>query len=148
MNRTFKRLAIPVGAAAILGTSGFAYMAGTTGPTTTAGVASGSIVSANIDALTYALYPAGAQKQYIQSATIKTNRPVAQSNQTLFITTEDGTVYPYSCSHQNNSFAPQATVNPTPQDEYFTCHSASGESDTSHFAPLDTAVSYQLNNAQ
>ena len=48
MNRTVKRLAIPIGVAAALGTSGFAYMASNTVSTSHAGQGSGSVAGYNV----------------------------------------------------------------------------------------------------
>lgn len=57
MNRTIKRIAVPVGAALILGSSGFAFMASNSVPTSYAGNGSGTIAGYNVSDVHYELVP-------------------------------------------------------------------------------------------
>ena len=55
MNRIVKRLAVPLSAAAVLGTAGFAYMAGGTVAPSTAGLVHSAISGINVESVHYYL---------------------------------------------------------------------------------------------
>lgn len=57
MNRTMKRMALPIGAALILGSSGFAYMAANTVPQSFAGNGAGTISGYTVSDIHYDLVP-------------------------------------------------------------------------------------------
>lgn len=59
MNRIIKRLAVPLSAAAVLGTAGFAYMASNTVPNTNAGAGSATISGYTVSHVHYTLMDHG-----------------------------------------------------------------------------------------
>lgn len=101
MNRTIKRLALPLGAAAILGTSGFAYMASNTVGTTYAGQGSGPISGYTL--LDYHYNVTGTQnvqgKTSIASVDITLDH--GAHNATLYITDSNGNLHDYGCQGTN-----------------------------------------------
>lgn len=59
MNRIIKRLAVPLSAAAVLGTAGFAYMAGNTVPDTNAGAGAATISGYTVSNVHYTVHDHG-----------------------------------------------------------------------------------------
>jgi hypothetical protein len=80
MNRTFKRLAIPVGAAAALSTAGFAFMASNTVAPSSAGEGSNSVTGYTVSGVNYS-----AQQGWGQPA------PLYSVSAVKFILTSNGT---------------------------------------------------------
>ncbi|HET7386934.1 MAG TPA: hypothetical protein VFJ19_09765 [Nocardioidaceae bacterium] len=75
MNRIVKRMALPVGAAIILGSSGFAFMAGNTVPDSAAGAGTGDILPYDVSSVQYDYTTSGpgADQQHITSVTFTLN---------------------------------------------------------------------------
>jgi hypothetical protein len=95
MNRKMKRLILPIGAAAIIGTSGFAYMASGPGPDTTLGQAKGNAVAPNIANVHYLTYERDGGT-LVNGAVVTTKNLVSPVN-SHFVTIKGDAKNIYSC---------------------------------------------------
>jgi hypothetical protein len=90
MNRIMKRMAIPVGAAIILGSSGFAFMASNSVPATSAGEGTGAVVGYGVSNVHYELgYSGGVGANRIDAVTFVLN--TAASHVDAFISSQSKT---------------------------------------------------------
>ena len=99
MNRIIKRMAIPVGAAIILGSSGFAFMASNSVPTSYAGDGSGDIAGYTVSNVSY-----GDNNDRIYSISFDLDNPAIHA--TAFVYNNDalsGTPVRYTCDRHNTA---------------------------------------------
>jgi hypothetical protein len=121
MNRIMKRMALPVGAAIVLGSSGFAFMAQATVPETFAGQGQNVIDAANVSNVHYAVHDHGVNyiDNDISSVTFTLDKaPV--NGQTVYAVIQDG--------NTNNHNYPGTTSNSGNYHKYANCVLDSGGS--------------------
>ena len=118
MNRIMKRAALPVGAALILGSSGFAFMATNTGLVSAAGNGSNVISGYNVTDIHYKLVPDAfspfeAGQESIQRVTFTLDKPAttvrAYVNDKVFPvcgtpTANAGGTFTWTCDQPNAGF--------------------------------------------
>lgn len=84
MNRTLKRIVAPVGAALIIGTSGFAFMASNSVPVTRAGEGSNGIVGYEVSNVRYQMLAVGAAGgQVIGGVSFDLNAPARTNGEAV-----------------------------------------------------------------
>lgn len=96
MNRKMKRMALPIGAALILGSSGFAYMATNTVPQTFAGDGNGDIAGYTVSNVTYF------ENNQDQIARVRFGLDEVARVATAYITNADGSQTAYKCTRGTN----------------------------------------------
>lgn len=117
MNRIIKRLAVPLSAAAVLGTAGFAYMASNTVGTTYAGEGSGTISGYKLLDYHYNIGGGGSWgPTTIDSVNITLDNPA--HNAMVRITDTNGLVHSYGCIGTKLNGVPQSGGGPWTE---FTC---------------------------
>lgn len=90
MNKKLRWIALPVGAAAILGTSGFAFMASNSVPGSSAGSGTGTISGYQVSNIDYDVGGAG-----IYAIHFRLNHASNEANTHAFIVKGDGTKVSY-----------------------------------------------------
>ena len=108
MNRTIKRLVLPVGAAAILGTTGFAYMASGTLDTSYASVQTGSVDGYHVSNVHYITQDEGSQttdQRVITAIRFDLDHNAAAANVSAYMqdTGRMGTQYYTNCANNNGT---------------------------------------------
>lgn len=147
MNRTIKRLALPLGAAVVLGTTGFAFMAGGNINQTYAGTNTGTIAAFTVSGVHYTLHNNASSghgspgDEYISAVSFNLDQPASTNGMAAFVKNGTGAL---STTRYGNCVA-----NTTGAQQY-TCtisHQPSGTSDANE-APLTTATELSVAAAQ
>lgn len=111
MNRIMKRVALPIGAAVVLGTTGFAFMASNAVPQTFAGAGEGQISGYTVSNITYNTFAAYGGDAYVKSVTFTLDQPAKASNVGAYIDANDGTTsHRYTNCTNNGGTATSATT--------------------------------------
>lgn len=108
MNRTLKRLLLPVGAATVLGTAGFAYMASGTLDTSYASIQTGSVDGYHVSNVHYTTMnePGTNDQRTITDVAFDLDHNAAASNVTAWIDdATGGTQYYSNCQASNGTSA-------------------------------------------
>lgn len=126
MNRITKRLALPVVAAAVLGTSGYAFMASNSVPDTFAGQGQGVINPANVTNVHYTIADHGSNyvDEEIRAVSFTVDK-AAVSGQTIYAVVQDGST--------NNHYYPGTTSNSGSWHKYAVCTQTAGDAASSSY---------------